>query len=176
MTRPKMGKERVCHYVGGPRVCSRNSSILMKSVFSSLLNSKKGGLVPGAKSFNSSGFLEQRKQAGSEPVTPLPPPAPKESGHGRGGGEEGAQDQKHPQLCWLWEADKCSPASESAQWCLQVTLTSSRTGSPWAMHFGRQPKSVLAHSCIPSEVGSPWAVIVPVQGHTGYRAGRGKKG
>lgn len=52
---------RVCNYVGGPRVCSRNSSILMKSVFSSLLNSRKGGLVPGAKSFSSSGFLEQRK-------------------------------------------------------------------------------------------------------------------
>lgn len=52
---------QVCNYVGGPRVCSRNSSILMKSVFSSLLNSRKGGLVPGAKSFSSSGFLEQRK-------------------------------------------------------------------------------------------------------------------
>lgn len=33
----------------------------MKSVFSSLLNSKKGGLVPGAKSFSSSGFLEWKK-------------------------------------------------------------------------------------------------------------------
>ena len=53
---------RVCTHVGGHRVCSRNSSILMKSVFSSRLNSRKGGLVPGAKSFSSSGFLEQRKE------------------------------------------------------------------------------------------------------------------
>lgn len=55
------GKEQARNYMGGPRVCSRNSSILMKSVFSSLLNSKKGGLVPGAKSFSSSGFLEWKK-------------------------------------------------------------------------------------------------------------------
>lgn len=44
-------------YLGGASVCSRNSSILMKSVFNSLLYTRKGGLVPGAKSFSSSGFL-----------------------------------------------------------------------------------------------------------------------
>lgn len=45
-------------YLGGASVCSRNSSILMKSVLSVPLYSRKGGLVPGARSLSSSGFLE----------------------------------------------------------------------------------------------------------------------
>lgn len=48
-------------YLGGMRVCSRKSSIFRKSVFSSLLNTKNGGLVPGARSFSSSGFLKSKK-------------------------------------------------------------------------------------------------------------------
>lgn len=44
-------------YLGGASVCSRNSSFLMKSVFNSLLYTKNGGLVPGAKFFSSSDFL-----------------------------------------------------------------------------------------------------------------------
>lgn len=46
----------------------------MKSVFSSRLNSRKGGLVPGAKSFSSSGFLGQRKEGGKAGVRKCPPP------------------------------------------------------------------------------------------------------
>lgn len=94
---PKGGRSELCNYVGGPRVCSRNSSILMKSVFSSLLNSKKGGLVPGARSFSSSGFLEWGKQEGSVPAAHLHPPAsPGPTGKAEVGAWEGAQDQEYP--------------------------------------------------------------------------------
>ena len=45
-------------YLGGANVCSRNSSILIKSVLRVPLYRRNGGLVPGAKSFSSAGFLE----------------------------------------------------------------------------------------------------------------------
>lgn len=47
-------------YLGGERVASRNSSIFMKSVLRAPLYRRKGGLVPGAKSFSSSGFLHSK--------------------------------------------------------------------------------------------------------------------
>lgn len=47
-------------YLGGARVASRNSSIFMKSVLRTPLYRRKGGLVPGAKSFSSSGFLHNK--------------------------------------------------------------------------------------------------------------------
>lgn len=45
-------------YFGGLRVSSRNSSILLVSVFTSLPYSRNGGWAPGAKSFRISGFLQ----------------------------------------------------------------------------------------------------------------------
>lgn len=44
-------------YRGGVSLSSRNSSILLTSTLTSPLNVMKGGLVPGAKSCKSAGFL-----------------------------------------------------------------------------------------------------------------------
>lgn len=44
-------------YFGGQRFSSRNSSILLVSVFTSLPYNRKGGWAPGARSFKMSGFL-----------------------------------------------------------------------------------------------------------------------
>lgn len=49
-------------YLGGARVSSRNSSILIKSVFNSPLKIRNGGLVPGARWSNSFGLLQEVKQ------------------------------------------------------------------------------------------------------------------
>lgn len=53
-------------YLGGERVSSRNSSILLVSVFTSVPYSRKGGWAPGARSLRMSGFLptKQRKRNG----------------------------------------------------------------------------------------------------------------
>lgn len=46
------------YYFGGQRCSSRNSSILLVSVFTSLPYNRKGGWAPGARSFKMSGFLK----------------------------------------------------------------------------------------------------------------------
>lgn len=56
--------KRICRtdgggdYFGGQRFSSRNSSILLVSVFTSVLYNRKGGWAPGARSFKMSGFLK----------------------------------------------------------------------------------------------------------------------
>lgn len=49
-------------YFGGQRCSSRNSSILLVSVFTSLLYNRKGGCAPGARSFKMSGFLKAARK------------------------------------------------------------------------------------------------------------------
>lgn len=44
-------------HLGGERTSSRNSSILLTSVLTSLLKVMKGGCVPGARFWRSAGFL-----------------------------------------------------------------------------------------------------------------------
>jgi len=63
-----MSSHRQALYRGGASVVSRNSSIFMKSVFSVPLYRRNGGLVPGAKSFSSSGFLDNTGWSRAEGV------------------------------------------------------------------------------------------------------------
>lgn len=66
-------------YLGGARRSSKNSSILFTSVLTSPSNIMKGGLVPGARSCRSAGFLrgagrgrEGRREADSSFGRQLP--------------------------------------------------------------------------------------------------------
>lgn len=52
-------------YRGGVSFSSRNSSILLTSTFTSPLKVTKGGLVPGARSCRSAGFLAVQFQGGT---------------------------------------------------------------------------------------------------------------
>lgn len=56
-------------YFGGERFSSRNSSILLVSVFTSLPYNRKGGWAPGARSFKMSGFLKVDRNEESQVET-----------------------------------------------------------------------------------------------------------
>lgn len=47
-------------HLGGQRISSRNSSILLTSVLTSPLKVMNGGCVPGARFWRSAGFLEEK--------------------------------------------------------------------------------------------------------------------